>query len=40
MTKLGKVRADLKPIVTKNKKEKDQQDAYDGWYDQGNMVDG
>ena len=33
MTELIKVRADLKPIVTKNKREKDQQEAYDGWYD-------
>lgn len=39
MNALIKVRGELRPIVAKNKKQKETQDAYEGWYDQGGMAD-
>ena len=33
------VRAELMPLVKKNKADKLTKDAYEGWYNQGDLVD-
>ena len=39
VTELLKVRAELLPIIKKNKAQKDTQDAYEGWYNQGEAAE-